>query len=49
MHKQRKPRKLKLATETVHTLKPAELVAVNGGGTVHCDHPTTTVLPTGPC
>jgi chloramphenicol 3-O-phosphotransferase len=49
MKKQIRSRKLKLQTETVQALASAELVLVNGGATAPCTHPTTTVLPSGPC
>jgi len=49
MKKQIRSKKLKLKTETVHELTSAKLVVVNGGATDHCTHPTTTVLPSGPC
>jgi hypothetical protein len=44
-----RPRKLTLNRDTVKTLKAADLVQVVAGATNPCTHPTTTVLPTGPC
>jgi len=43
------PRKIKLSLETVKSLSTTELAHVVGGATKPCTHPTTTVLPTGPC
>jgi len=49
MKKSNRPRKLTLNRDTVKTLKTADLTQVIGGATNPCNHPTTTVLPTGPC
>lgn len=49
MKNSNRPRKLTLNRDTVKTLKPAELAQVVAGVTSPCYHPTTTVLPTGPC
>jgi hypothetical protein len=49
MKKSNRPRKLTLQRDTVKTLKTADLVQIVGGATTPCTHPTTTVLPTGPC
>ena len=49
MKKSNRPRKLTLNLDTVKTLKAAYLVQVAAGVTNPCNHPTTTVLPTGPC
>jgi hypothetical protein len=43
------PAKLTLKPETLRVLKSRELAHVIGGATTPCTHPTTTVLPTGPC
>jgi hypothetical protein len=49
MKKSNRPRKLTLHRDTVKTLKTADLVQVAAGKTSPCNHPTTTVLPTGDC
>jgi hypothetical protein len=50
MKKTHLPRKLILQRDTVKTLKTAELTQVVGGAVTNaCTHPTTTVLPSGPC
>lgn len=45
----RKSRKLSLHLETVKALNQVDLVRVAGGVTSPCNHPTSTVLPTGDC
>ena len=48
--KKTNPRKLMLKRDTVKALKVMDLTQVVGGVvTMPCTHPTTTVLPTGPC
>jgi bacteriocin-like protein len=49
MKKTNRPRRLTLQRDTVKTLKIEELAQIVGGVTMPCTHPTTTVLPTGPC
>jgi hypothetical protein len=49
MKKHNTPAKLTLKPETVKLLKSRDLENVVGGVTNPCAHPTTTVLPTGPC
>jgi hypothetical protein len=49
MKKPNRPRKLTLNRDTVKRLETADLVQVVAGATNPCTHPTTTVLPTGPC
>jgi hypothetical protein len=49
MKKNDTPAKLTLKPETLKMLKSRELANVMGGATSPCAHPTTTVLPTGPC
>jgi hypothetical protein len=49
MKKTTTPAKLTLKLETMKTLKTAELTHVIGGATSPCNHPTSTVLPTGDC
>jgi len=49
MKKSNRPRKLTLQRDTVKTLKTTELTQVVGGITNPCNHPTSTVLPTGDC
>lgn len=49
MKKLNTPAKLMLKLETVKALRVADLKHVVGGASSPCDHPTTTVLPTGRC
>jgi len=49
MKKTTTPAKLTLKLETMKILKTTELTAVIGGATSPCNHPTSTVLPTGDC
>ena len=49
MKKTNTPPKLTLKLETVKALQLADLRHVVGGATSPCNHPTTTVLPTGDC
>jgi hypothetical protein len=49
MKKTTTPAKLVLKLEIVKALKRTDLTHVVGGVTHPCAHPTTTVLPTGPC